>query len=108
MKLPNALRAWVEAPKIQAYLLNLNHPKGGSKARFFIRHGFNLEHWQQLADAFIFHAWTGEATFAFKKKRGDMWTVLGPMPCPSGKQPLVLSVWCVENDIPRLVSAYPG
>lgn len=29
--------------KIVAYLLNPNHPKGGSKARFFLSFGFTRE-----------------------------------------------------------------
>jgi len=35
MRLPNADRARVEQSKIVEYLLNREHPDGGSKARFF-------------------------------------------------------------------------
>ena len=41
MWLPGLERRYVPAAKITAYLLNFDHPEGGSKARFFVRFGFS-------------------------------------------------------------------
>jgi len=46
-----AAHAIVPGEKIQNYLLNLAHPIGGGKARFFLHFGFHAEKWQLLADA---------------------------------------------------------
>ena len=45
MKLPNADHLRVDCEKIAEYLLSLTHPDGHSKAEFFTRFGFFLEHW---------------------------------------------------------------
>ena len=56
MKLPNAQLATVPDRKVTHYLLNSAHPAGGSKASFFLRFGFTVADWQQLAEALIRHA----------------------------------------------------
>jgi hypothetical protein len=42
-RLPNAARAIVEQHRLRQYLLNPAHPVGGSKAAFFIAHGFTAD-----------------------------------------------------------------
>ena len=42
MKLPNADIAFVHPDKIAEYLLNVSHPRGKSKAKFFTRRGFSV------------------------------------------------------------------
>lgn len=54
--LPNAEAAVVPAEKIRDYLLDLGHPVGGDKARFFIHFGFQRARWEELADALRRHA----------------------------------------------------
>lgn len=51
MKLPHVESAVVPERKITHYLLNPAHPAGGSKARFFLRHGFSPVKWQLLVTA---------------------------------------------------------
>ena len=51
MKLPNAEHAVIEQEKITDYLLSCTHRFGASKANFFLKFGFRLDDWQQLADA---------------------------------------------------------
>lgn len=50
MKLPYAEHCYVAQEKITLYLLNLSHPKGGTKAVFFMAFGFIIENgmsWQE-------------------------------------------------------------
>ena len=51
MRLPNVQKALVEKKKITGYLLNVAHPDGAGKSRFFSSLGFTIDNWQQLADA---------------------------------------------------------
>ncbi len=43
MQLPHAGEAIVPRGKVENYLLDLAHPIGGGKARFFLRFGFRRE-----------------------------------------------------------------
>ncbi len=52
-RLPKADRAIVGQRRIGEYLLNLEHPAGGPKARFFIAHGFASGAWDLLQAALI-------------------------------------------------------
>ena len=58
MELPNREEAIVPEAKITLYLLNTQHPKGHSKAKFFMQFGFFVAQWKQLADALFDHAQT--------------------------------------------------
>ncbi len=46
----------IDGPKITAYLLNPQHTRGGSKAKYLLRFGFKLAEPQLLADALAAHA----------------------------------------------------
>ena len=51
MRLPNARAAAVERHKVTGYLLNVSHPDGAGKARFFMGVGFAANDWRALADS---------------------------------------------------------
>jgi hypothetical protein len=55
MDLPHAAEVIVPRNKVQNYLLDLSHPIGADKARFFLHFGFRREEWSLLADAFQKH-----------------------------------------------------
>lgn len=111
MTLPNADRARVEQSKIVEYLLNREHPDGGSKARFFERFGFQRSEWRRLADALRRQGRGSEVTAVEESSHGTRYVVEGSMETPTGERPLVRTVWIVEHDrperTPRLVTAYP-
>ena len=50
MPIPGAERAVIVAEKVRDYLLNLEHPDGGSKAVWFHSLGYTQDQWQLLAD----------------------------------------------------------
>ncbi len=58
MRLPHAERATVARAKIERYLLNLDHPDGGGKARFFRGYGYTPLDWQRLAHDLVWHGQT--------------------------------------------------
>lgn len=123
MRLPNADRARVEQSKIVEYLLNREHPDGGSKARFFERFGFERPErseevvtglrteWRRLADALRWQGRGSEVTAVEESPHGTRYVVDGSMETPIGERPLVRTVWIVEHEgperTPRLVTAYP-
>ncbi len=48
MKIPNREGAAIEPSKLTDYLLNLEHKRGGAKAKLLIQCGYSQENWQQL------------------------------------------------------------
>ena len=109
MKLPNADKAIVEREKIVDYLLNAAHRHGASKARFFGRFGFRMEAWEVLAVALREHGRQCEITRTKQTGFGPRYEVEGRMTDPDGRDPLVRTVWQVDEGqiAPRLITAYP-
>jgi hypothetical protein len=109
MKLPNALSAVVEREKITEYLLNPAHPDNGGKAPFFIALGFERENWEAFADALRRLASNGRVSKYMETAHGKKYIVDGTLESPTGKIPLVRTVWIINKDaeVARLVTAYP-
>ena len=108
MPIPDAQRAVVADEKVRDYLLNLEHPDGGSKAVWLHSLGYNRLEWQLLAADLLAIArdcdeFDVETTdFGIKYKAG------GLIGRPDHRPGRVLTVWIVEDDDPpRLVTAYP-
>src|SRR5947209_347817 len=106
---PNADQATVENRKITDYLLSGDHPAGRAKATFFTTVGFDRSKWRRLRSALLRHAQSGTVTSVNETRFGNKYTVEGPLRTPSGRAPLVRSIWFVRNGetAARLVSAYP-
>ena len=109
MRLPNAHLAIVEREKITEYLLSTRHRYGASKARFFFEFGFQIDAWEVLAEALRDHGQQNEVTTLRETAWGQRYEIDGELSDPGGRQPLVRTVWQVdEGDIaPRLITAYP-
>ena len=109
MKLPRAEEAVVPPTKVENYLLNLGHPIGGGKARFFLSFGFRREEWNVLADALHNHVRENLIADSISDTDGVTYLVEGPLETPSGRKPRVRSVWLIETGelAPRFISAYP-
>ena len=107
--LPNAQRAVVDREKITDYLLNSAHPDNGGKAEFFSQLGFSRDQWEILAAALKALAGSEEEITVTESPHGRKYVIVGKMHSPSGKTPLVQTVWIVDKgmDIARLVTAYP-
>jgi hypothetical protein len=109
MKVPEAESAAIPRSKLEDYLLFLEHPIGGGKAKFFIRFGFQREQWEELASALHEHLQENDVTKMAKDADGITYIVEGKLKTPSGRQPHVRTVWLVEIGelAPRFITAYP-
>jgi hypothetical protein len=109
MKLPRVEYAVIPRRKLEDYLLHLEHPIGGGKAKFFIRFGFHRERWEQLAKALLQHAQDNPVTEVERDVDGVSYIVEGGRTTPSGRKPQVRVVWLLETGelAPRFITAYP-
>jgi hypothetical protein len=109
MKLPNAKNAVVDREKIVNYLLNAAHPDNGGKAAFFFGLGFRRDDWKLLAISLQKLAETSAVIKNVESPHGRKYILRGNIETPSGKTPLVQTVWIIDRDkdAPRLVTGYP-
>ncbi len=108
MSFPDADRAIVAQEKVCDYLLNTNHPVGGSKAAWFASVGYSLDRWQELASDLLRVAISNDDFLAKPSPFGVKYEVTGTVGCSGFRPATVVTVWIVEgNNPPRLVTAYP-
>jgi hypothetical protein len=109
MKLPNCEKAVVAEAKLTNYLLNEAHPTGKDKAAFFMRFGYSAEEWEVLKQALLNHATANQVTSLLTTPEGIHYSIEGILVTPDGRNPLIRSVWVIDNDseTPRFITAYP-
>ena len=109
MNLPGRNSAIVSRRKVEDYLLNLEHPIGSGKARFFIHFGFQRERWEELVARLLCHAQENPVTETVSDADGTTYVIEGRLITPSRRQPHVRTVWLVETGrlAPRFITAYP-
>ena len=109
MAIPNAEHAKVEGVKLTDYLLNLFHPVGGAKARWFVSQGFSPDEPEALGEALLYIVKTSDNFESVETDYGIKYTVYGKLNCPNGDTPPVKSVWMSspEEFHPLLVTTYP-
>lgn len=107
--LPEREKAWVEEQKIVGYLLNLAHPIGGPKARFFQSRGFNAGAWEGMADALRHHARHNRVSKIKVTRYATNYSLDCNLPTPDRSGPCVRTVWEIRPDDsrPRLITAHP-
>ena len=107
MKIPNCGRAFIAIGKIERYLLDSDHPDGGSKARFFIQSGFDSD---TLSTALVMHAVENDVIETETTLFGTKYVVEGLMESPLGLRINIRSVWIILNGTtdPKLITAYPS
>ena len=110
MPIPFADKAIVPIEKVTQYLLNVDHPVGGSKAVWFIRCGYrptdsdtlinDLRSIAQSCEEFV------EQPFPF----GVKYIAVDEVTSPTGIDCEIKTVWKVETGTttPRFVTAYPA
>ena len=109
-RLPDCEQARVEDAKLYRYLLNLNHPEGKSKARFYELVGYTSANGEQLRADLLTLACSGEVTNELPNRVGRKYVVVGSIDAPNGRTYQLLTVWAVEppDELPRLITAYPN
>ncbi len=97
----------MEERRVREYLLNPDHAGGGPKARFFVARGFELDAWDLLRDALIIQGRVNQVTRSIETQWGTRHTVECRCPTPDGRNPCIRTVWQMEDDAPRLLTAIP-
>ena len=100
--------AVVDRRKVLEYLLNAAHPDNGGKARFFEGLGFSGNDPSPLVAALGGVATSGEVVERVESPHGEKYLVDGPLESPTGRKPLVRTVWIMDRgeQAPRLVTAF--
>ena len=95
--------------KVVNYLLNIDHPKGGPKARFFLTFGFDPAQPAVMAEALIAHAAEMRGTVRVTDTDGRRRMILeDPMRTPDMREPKVRTVWQLHEGVAwRLITAVP-
>lgn len=104
---PRNARVHIHPNKITRYLLSMDHPGGKTKARFFLKHGFDAD---SLSEALMELVRTGEIKEKELTVHGMKYVIEGEAISLTGSRVMVRSVWLIpENsgDI-HFVTAYPG
>jgi len=109
MFIPNADRVTVPKEKICGYLLSTSHPAGQSKAVFFLKFGFKVENWRELAIRLECHARDNPVAALKSSTFGTRYVVDGLLLAPNGVALNVRSVWFITRgtEIPRFTTAHP-
>jgi hypothetical protein len=108
MPVPDSERAVVTREKVHDYLLNAEHPDGGSKAIWFGSLGYERENWQVLADDLLKIARTCDDFTTETSPFGVKYKCRGEIGQPGHRPGRIFAVWIVEpGEPPRLVTAYP-
>ena len=109
-QLPGAANATLDDSKITHYLMNMSHPTGVSKAKFFASLGFTLTNWLELKKALLDHPNNNPVTNQRSNPFGDKYEVSCSIVTPDSRNPCIISVWIIEpsDPNPRFITAYPG
>lgn len=109
-QLPNAANATLDESKITHYLLNLSHPQGAGKARFFMARGFTQASWGQLKSALLDHPQVNQVSSQAPNLHGEMYEISCSLATPDATNPCIISVWIIQpsDPFPRFVTAYPN
>lgn len=105
--------ATVDEAKLLAYLLDVDRPDGGPKARFFLSKGAHVGDWRRFREVLLEHARSNPVTRVRMHPAGR--AELFQLDCqevrmPDGSSPCIRTVWEMrpEQPCPRLVTAYPS
>ena len=110
MMLPNSHCASVARQIIVDYLLNPNHIRGNSKAKFFRMFGFGVASWTVLREALIAQGRSNRVVETTQTGYGPRYTVKCNCPSPDGRNPCIFTVWQIDvgSACPRLLTAFPA
>jgi hypothetical protein len=109
MKLPNADRAIIEGQKIVQYLLDVDHPYGGSKAKLLVSLGYSPTDWKHLDTDLRSAHLTEDFVETRQTAWGTRYEIVAPLIGPSGDTVVFRSIWQIDlgTNVPRLITMYP-
>jgi hypothetical protein len=108
MRIPGADRANISHEKLVQYLLNLDHPDGGSKAAVLAHAGFLVERPAELEHALRTQHLSLAARRGKPSAYGEKYEIVGPLTGPAGRV-IVRSIWIIRHgeSAPCLVTLVP-
>ena len=109
MRIPNADNAIIDPTKIANYLLDVHHPRGGSKARLLESLGYSSADPSKL-DADLRRMHLMEDYIATRQTPwGVRYEIVAPITGPTADTVMFHSVWQTDlgTDVPRLITMYP-
>jgi hypothetical protein len=109
MRIPNSDQAIIEPSKLTEYLLNIDHKRGGSKAKLLIQFGYSTDNWERLeADIRQFHL-TQDVTVIKETDYGARYEISSSLMTPIDRPLVVKTVWQIDigTDVPRLITLVP-
>jgi hypothetical protein len=109
MKMPSAEKAEIAPEKLWGYLLDLDHRRGGTKARFLYACGYRGENWERLQSDLREQHLNQEVSLTHQTSYGQRFEIVAPLATPSGRSVVFRSVWQIDTgtDHPRLITMYP-
>jgi hypothetical protein len=109
MRLPNRERAIIASDKLTDYLLNVEHKRGGPKARSLAQFGYNLNNWRQLETDIRQYHLEAEVDRVKETVYGIRYEIRAPLQTPSGRPLVIRTIWQIDEgtDYPRLLTLYP-
>ena len=110
MRVPNSDRGVIDSSKLRDYILSDAHPVGRFKARFFHSLGYSQDGPGRLEQDLYLHLQQHDASPGETSQYGTKYLVRGILTGLNGRSVEVVSVWIVRvnEDFPRVVTAYPG
>lgn len=108
MRIPAADQAIIAIEKVVDYLLNVDHPDGGSKARVFAHAGFSMDRPEEFEKALREQHLTRDAQPGKDSPFGNKYEITAYLIGPTGEV-LVTSVWMIRHGeaFPRLITVVP-
>lgn len=111
MKLPNRKKAIIERKKLTHYLLDVMHPVGGLKAKFFRGIGFDDTNADQFEQELYKIAQNNDVKDqrSSENSSGINYMVVGSLNAPNGKIYSIETVWYIKAGAqdPSFITAYP-
>ena len=108
MKLPRK-NVYINPQKVKDYLLNINHPDGGPKAKLLLNLGFSASDASLLENAIVDHATSNDVSAVITTPFGEKYLIEGPIETPARKILKIRSVWVKElnGELIKFVTLYP-
>ena len=109
MRIPNADNALIAVEKLRDYLLDPEHPSGGSKAVLLITMGYQRSDPMRLETDLREQHLKRDVESSIPDDYGMRYEIRGPIRTPKGRLVTFRSVWQIDTgtDRPRLITLYP-
>jgi Domain of unknown function (DUF6883) len=111
VKLPYQKNSIIKREKLTRYLLNLTHPVGGAKAKFFRGIGFNGRNIEKFEQELYRIGKNGDVKSqkSSEDSSGTNYMIIGALNAPDGNIYSIEVVWYIKTGTknPSFITAYP-